>query len=293
MELRQLKYFLAVADTRSLANAASANFISRQAISKAIAQLEAELGTELFVRDPNGTFLTPAGVLFYDRIRSSVIELEQVRSHMQRYSKRYQQRVRLAFCVGTVPLYEEALLSFMREQNNLILNHWEAPESEFPRLLRERKADIVFATEALTEPDFEVNLLHQSPYGVLLQDTENLRSTESLTFEDLTWLPLAGVDCSSNRALCKERRLHMRFLGFDTYRLYSLTRAGQCAMLCPKCLAPKDFPGLRWFPLENVEPWSLYTMCLKSLENNVLYRTTIDELLAEVFEPSPEERSMP
>ncbi len=42
----------------------------------------------------------------------------------------------------------------------------------------------------------------------------------------------------------------------------------------------------------NVEDWKLYSVCLKSLEINVLYRTAIDELLAEVFEPSHEERSL-
>ena len=49
MEIRQLKYFLAVADQRSFVNAANVLFISRQAVSKAIAQLETELNVELFM----------------------------------------------------------------------------------------------------------------------------------------------------------------------------------------------------------------------------------------------------
>ena len=78
MELRQLKYFLEVADARSFVGAANNLFVSRQAVSKAVGQLEGELGVELFVRDPSGAFLTPAGLIFYDRIRSSVMELERV-----------------------------------------------------------------------------------------------------------------------------------------------------------------------------------------------------------------------
>ncbi len=284
MELRQLKYFLAVADARSFANAASANYISRQAISKAISHLEAELGTELFVRDANGAFLTPAGVLFYDRIRSSVIELDQVRNHMQHYNKRYLQQIRIAFGVGLVPLYEEQLLAFGREQNNLVLKYWESSEEECPQLLRERKADLVFTASKFQDPEFECTPLLHSRYGVLLQDTENLRGTESLSFTDLTWLPMAGIDDSSNRVLCKEHKVALQYRGFDTYRLFRLTRSGQCAMLLPECLIPQEIPGLRWIPLENVASWTLYSVCLKSLENNVLYRTTMDELLAEVFE---------
>ena len=92
MELRQLKYFLTVADARSFVSAANDLYLSRQAVSKAVAQLETELGVELFVRDSNGAFLTPAGLMFYDRIRSSVMELELVRTEMQRYGARFHQR---------------------------------------------------------------------------------------------------------------------------------------------------------------------------------------------------------
>ena len=100
MELRQLKYFLAVADARSFVSAADTLFISRQAISKSVAQLEQELNVELFMRDSGGAFLTPAGMMFYERVRSLVMELDSVRSQMQSYGKRYQQRLNIAFSIG-------------------------------------------------------------------------------------------------------------------------------------------------------------------------------------------------
>ena len=102
MEIRQLKYFLAVAEQKSFVNAANQLFVSRQAISKAIGQLETELNVELFMRNTNGAFLTPAGIMFYDRIRSSVTDFEQIRSDMQEYGARYRQMVRMAFSVGTI-----------------------------------------------------------------------------------------------------------------------------------------------------------------------------------------------
>lgn len=288
MELRQLKYFLTVADARSFANAANVLYISRQAVSKAISQLEAEMGVELFVRDSNGAFLTPAGVLFYDRIRNNVKELEQARNQMQNYGKRYQQHIRIAFSVGLISLYEEALRTFIREQNNLALDYWECPEEQCLELLRERKADIILCTGNPQAPDLEVSLLAQSPYGVLLQNTENLRYTHSLSFEDLSWLPMAGIADGSNQAFCKAHHLSIRYTGLDFYRLFSLTKAGQCAMLLPQCMSPADMPGLRWIPLEQTEPWTLYSVCLKSMENNILYRTTVDELQSQVFEATSE-----
>lgn len=296
MELRQLKYFLAVADARSFASAATSLYISRQAVSKSISQLEVEMGVELFVRDSGGAFLTPAGLMFYDQIRSNVIELEQSLNHMQRYGKRYEQRIRMAFSVGIIPLYEEALVTFSREQSNLALEYWECPEEQCLDLLRERKANLVFLTSKPQDPDLEVTLLTQSPYGILLENTENLRSTQSLRFEDLRWLPIAATADICSQSFCKDNHLPLRYTGLDLYRLFTLTLSGQCAMLLPQCQAPVCIPGLRWIPLEQAETWSLYSVCLKSVENSVLYRTTIDELQSHVFEPGPQlphERSRP
>ena len=104
MELRQLKYFLAVADARSFVGAAGALFVSRQAVSKAVGQLEEELGVELFVRDSSGAFLTPAGLMFYDRVRGSVMELERVHTEMRRFGPRYLQRVRVVLGLGILQM---------------------------------------------------------------------------------------------------------------------------------------------------------------------------------------------
>jgi len=294
MELRQLKYFLAVADARSFASAANALYISRQAVSKAISQLEEELGVELFIRDSGGAFLTPAGLMFYDRIRSNVIELEQIRTQMLHYGKRYQQRIHLAFSVGLISLYEEALLSYIREQNNLALEYLECPEEQCLDLLRDRKANLAFLTAVPKDPDLEVTLLTQSPYGVLLQNSYQLRGTDPLGVEDLSWLPLAGIADSGTQNFCKAHHLSLQYKGTDLYRLFSLTLQGKCAMLLPQCQVPTSIPGLRWVPLGQADPWKLYCVYLKSIEHSILYRTTIDELQNRVFAPTPqlpEERS--
>ena len=112
MELRQLRYFLSVADCRSFVSAASELYISRQAVSKAISQLEEELGVMLFMRDTSGAFLTPTGLLFYDRIRGVVKEIDDIERQIRTSGSRYRQRIRIAFSIGTVGLFEDNLLAF-------------------------------------------------------------------------------------------------------------------------------------------------------------------------------------
>ena len=62
MEIRQLKYFAAVADTLNFSRAAETLFISQSALSKQIADLERELGMVLLQRDKRSVRLTPAGM---------------------------------------------------------------------------------------------------------------------------------------------------------------------------------------------------------------------------------------
>ena len=283
MELRQLKYFLAVADTRSFVSAAGDLYISRQAVSKAVAQLETELGVELFVRDTNGAFLTPAGLMFYDRIRSSVIELEQVREEMQRYGARYHQRIRLAFPVGIMALYDRRLVCYLQEQENVDLECREYSEYDCLEMLREHKADLALCANLPQGPEYSGRLLMQSPYGVLLRRTEELAELESLELGDLSWIPLAGLAGGFHDGVCRKYGLQLRYTGLDLYRLFGMTRAGRCAMLLPQCMLPEEMEDLIWLPLEHVQPWQLYCVHLRSLEHNVLYHTTIDELQNRVF----------
>ncbi len=61
MDLKQLQYFLAVAKHLNFSRAAEALYISQPTLSYQIAELEKELGTQLFIRDRRKVFLTPAG----------------------------------------------------------------------------------------------------------------------------------------------------------------------------------------------------------------------------------------
>lgn len=281
MELRQLKYFLAVADARSIVGAANTLFISRQGISKAIAQLESDLGVELFMRDAGSVFLTPAGVMFYDRVRNNVLELEQVYEEMKHYGSRYQQRIRLAFSIGTMQLFETALLAFRAQQENIEIEYREYPEEQCTTLLQEHQVDIAVCLSGPRESMFVSAPVMRSPYGMLIAERDGLGT--SAAFEDLKWLPLAGMSDGQTAELCKKHGLGLQYAGYELYRLFSLTAAGKCAMLLPKALAPENMPGLSWIPLEHTEEWRVYCLFLQSQESNILYHTVLDKLQIQVF----------
>src|SRR2546422_10198243 len=72
MELRHLRYFVAVAEERSFIGAATRLRVAQPALSKQIRDLEIELGTVLFERGPRGVHLTAAGRAFLVEARKTL-----------------------------------------------------------------------------------------------------------------------------------------------------------------------------------------------------------------------------
>ncbi len=191
MELRQLRYFLSVADNRSFVSAASALFISRQAVSKAVSQLESELGVELFVRDTSGAFLTPTGMMLYERVRSVVMELDGIAEQIRSSGSRYQQRIRIAFSPGALNLVEENLISFREGRENLQIDYSEHTEEECLHRLQEHQADMIVSPFRSQNPQYVSQEIVSSPIGVLIRDVSGSEELENVDINDLNWLPLA------------------------------------------------------------------------------------------------------
>lgn len=84
MDIQQLRYFTQAARRGSFREAAEELFITRAALSKSVAQLEAELGYDLFVRTREGVGLTDAGRRFCPRAEELVEAFDRLEADMKR-----------------------------------------------------------------------------------------------------------------------------------------------------------------------------------------------------------------
>src|SRR3546814_4421328 len=96
MELRHLRYFLAVAEELRFARAAEKLHIEQSPLSRAIKELEEELGVALFARTTRSTRLTHAGTLFLEHVRRVFAALEQARDSVKAAANVFHGQLRVA-----------------------------------------------------------------------------------------------------------------------------------------------------------------------------------------------------
>ncbi|WP_157062694.1 LysR family transcriptional regulator, partial [Pseudoxanthomonas dokdonensis] len=84
MNLRDLKYLVALADHKHFGRAADASFVSQPTLSTQIRKLEEELGVSLVERAPRKVMLTPAGRDAAERARRIISEVEQMKEAARR-----------------------------------------------------------------------------------------------------------------------------------------------------------------------------------------------------------------
>jgi DNA-binding transcriptional LysR family regulator len=89
MDIRELRYFAAVMQERSLTAAAKRCFISQPSISTAITALEAELGTTLFIRHKNGVAPTASAEQFHGYVRRIIDDADAARNLFREPSTRH------------------------------------------------------------------------------------------------------------------------------------------------------------------------------------------------------------
>ncbi|GGN23587.1 hypothetical protein GCM10011609_76450 [Lentzea pudingi] len=118
MELRHLRYFVAVADTGNLTQAAERCFVAQSALSAQIARLEAEFGSELFVRSRRGMRLTTAGEALLPRARRLLTEADRVEQDMAALRGMLAGRLRIGMIQGSPPSLEVVgLVAAFHEQH--------------------------------------------------------------------------------------------------------------------------------------------------------------------------------
>lgn len=145
MDIAQMEYFKAIAETGSMTRAAEELHTSQPALSAMVKRLERELDVTLFDRTPNRAALNGAGEIVLLHINSILQEMDAMRSDLRRYAQR-NTSLTIAFCDPGVRWYCVPRFSFAHP--NLQVSSLDCGEDAL-RLLVERTCDAVVVPDEL------------------------------------------------------------------------------------------------------------------------------------------------
>ena len=186
MELRHLRYFIAIAEERSFTGAAERLWVAQPGLSTQMRRLEAELGVQLFDRHPRGIDLTQAGELFLERARVAVSAADVALTTGRDLEAGVIGSLRLGLAAGARwPLASELLLRFGRERPGVELTVVEAYGGTLWRDLRAGRLDALVAPTGHGSADLRTLELGQEDWVVLVGTGHPLARIGSMDAEDL------------------------------------------------------------------------------------------------------------
>ena len=188
MELRHLRYFVAVAEELSFTRAASRLRTAQPSLSQQIRQLEHEVGVALFERTRHHVRLTAAGRLFLDEAREILSRVERA---ARRAARAAAGEVELS--VGTFPAADVKILPRLRPliaarlpHLHLVLHSKYAVDPISG--LRHGRVDVAFLRGPLVEPELVVTDILREPIMVLLPASHELASRKRIRLDRIETL---------------------------------------------------------------------------------------------------------
>jgi LysR family transcriptional regulator, benzoate and cis,cis-muconate-responsive activator of ben and cat genes len=153
MDLRQLRYFVMVANERNFTRAAERLHMAQPPLSRQIKQLEAEFGTALFDRDARPLQLTQMGRLLYDQATQLLSRAEEMRAMMSRVEASRRRRFVIGFVASTIYARLPAIIRQFRKAAPQVDLHLVEMSSIIQiTALKEGKIDVGFGRIRFEDP---------------------------------------------------------------------------------------------------------------------------------------------
>jgi LysR family hca operon transcriptional activator len=195
MELRHLRYFVAVAEEKSITVAAKRRLRTAQpSLSRQLRELETEVGARLMTRSARGIELTAAGKAFLDHARLALAQVEAAASAARRAAHPEERTLALGFLSGCEPEWLPGAMHVLREELPGIEVTISSKHS--PQLadgLATGKLDAAFLRREERYPDLVYKVLAREPLIVILPSDHRLASRKAIGLKDLAGETFIGM----------------------------------------------------------------------------------------------------
>ena len=264
----RLKYFIEIADTKSLTIASQNLFVTQPTLSQSLKKLEESLNTTLLIRTDNLYQLTESGKLLYEDGKKIIQAIDELKSKLYLLNtEANKEKIYLGITTLFSLQFMEQISKFMTLHPHVELVITQDGSLELQKMLKNKLLDVAL----LSLPNFEQNDIHIEPFRnttttgynvfVVIPEENPLSNKEKLTFEQLKDERFSSL--TENFVIGKMLKDRTQELGYDLniiafhndlqVLLHSLVISDSIALLPIEYNKIYDTPGLKWVPLDDVE----------------------------------------
>lgn len=186
MEIRQLKYFVGIAETGRFSDASKQLFISQSAVSQQIKALEEELGAQLFMRNTHSVTLTESGQELLPLARSVLAGVTACYDRITDLKGLLCGELNVGMTYTLEPYVRETMLTFMKHYPKVQINAHYKNLSELLQKIRNHELDIMLSMIPTSPHEFlESEPLIESRLCAIMRRSHPLASHQELSFCDM------------------------------------------------------------------------------------------------------------
>lgn len=198
MEIRQLKYFLKVAETLNFSEASRRLFITQSTLSQQISHLEQEVGLPLFERNSHEVFLTEAGRELVPYAQKAVVATISCMEHIEDLKQMLAGELNIGVTYSFSTVMSETVIDFLHNYPDVKLNIYYQTMEELMEKLKRRELDFVLAFKPLkTEKDVDSRVIFSNRVAAVMNSRHPLAKKSAVTLSELSTyslvLPMRGL----------------------------------------------------------------------------------------------------
>jgi DNA-binding transcriptional LysR family regulator len=194
VELRHIRYFIAVAEYLNFSKAAQQLHIAQPPLSRQIRQLEEDLGVTLFLRNKRSVALTKAGQIFLDEARKLVVQAGHAMEAARHAQKGESGVVRIGIASGLGGMVSKVVFEHRKRLPAIEIECRDVFSSLQNDALRKGEIDIGFLRPPLDQLNLDCELLFEEEFVVVLPKRHKLAKRRFLRLKEIADEPLIIFD---------------------------------------------------------------------------------------------------
>lgn len=288
LEIRHLRYFLAVAETLHFRKAADNLYISQPGLSRQIRQMEEDLGIELFERNNRKVILTKAGEYLKNELTLNLKHLEEIIKHAQLLNDGIEGNLKLGY-VGSAmqKIIPDLLVQVKNERPNIRFNLSEMDNQKQVESLMLNDIDVGFVRLERVPKILKIKPILEEPFSLVLPEDHPLSSTNFKSISQLKGEPFILFDKSYSPAYYEKVMQIFDDAGFHPIvshntvhatSIYRLVEKEFGISIVPKSLKPVTPGKVKFIDLDRIPQRTTLSAIWNDANRNPVLKSFLDLL---------------